>query len=413
MRSQGLLRIVRYAYYAFIFSFPFEEILVDLGIGTGNFSPPKLIGYIFVVVALLQPHLCFRRPPKAFWYFVAYLLVFVFLGVLLESEFQGRVVVQFFRFCQLLILFWISYNLMRYEKVVKGTFLMLATSCTLLAILQMLGITSRIIGQDRIAAAAGNPNTLSAVLSLGLLALIGLAYSRKERDTKVRWLAWLSFGVLIIAIVATGSRGPVVALAVGFSIFLLKGRSLVSILKAGLIVLLGIGSLIWASYHVEPVRERWEKTFVEGNMAKREQIFPAAWEMFQEKPLTGWGPIRNNYELGARLGEKRVRRLDTDGQRDAHNLYLSILTETGLLGAVPFFIALWLCWRAAWRARDSIQGVLPMAMLACLLVINLTGTWHDRKLFWVVPAYALASSSYVAVPILAKPVTRRYRLVRH
>jgi O-antigen ligase len=404
--------VVRYVYYAFIFSIPFEEVLVDAGIGTSSFSAPRMVGYLLVVAASLQPALSFRRPPKAVWYLLTYLLVIIFLGVLLESEQYRRAVIgQFLKFGQMLILFWISHNMMRYERVVKGTLMTLAASTTVLAVLQIVGVTSRVIAQDRIAAAGGaNPNTISAVLALGLLALLGLAYSRRETDRKVHWLTWFGFGILVIAIVHTGSRGPVVALAAGLLIFLLKGRSLISKLKTGLIVLLALGSLVWASYQVEGVRARWEQTLVEGSLAKREKIFPRAWAMFKEKPLIGWGPISSLYELRDRMPldpEKMLLPLDT------HNLYLTILTATGLLGAVPFFATLWLCGRAAWRARDSLQGVLPMAMLACLLTINMAATWHNRKLFWVVLAYALASSSYVALPRLLKPVKRQYRLVRH
>ena len=124
-------------------------------------------------------------------------------------------------------------------------------------------------------------------------------------------------------------------------------------------------------------------------MAGREKIFPAAWGMFQEKPLFGWGPVRHYYELGSRLGQPT---------RDPHNLYLWLLVETGLLGAIPFFAGLWLCWHAAWKARHSIQGVVPVAMMLCLLVNNAKGTGLTDKLSWIILAYALASSSSVPPP---------------
>ena len=114
---------------------------------------------------------------------------------------------------------------------------------------------------------------------------------------------------------------------------------------------------------------------------------PKALEMFKERPLIGWGPVHHLYELGSRFG---VLKLDT------HNLYLWLLTETGLLGAIPFFIGLGICWSAAWKARDGIQGILPTAMIVFLLTINMAGTWHNRKLFWIVLAYGLASYSFVA-----------------
>ena len=33
-----------------------------------------------------------------------------------------------------------------------------------------------------------------------------------------------------------------------------------------------------------------------------------------------------------------------------------------------------------------------MAMLSCLLIFNLSGTWQNRKLFWLTAAYVLASA---------------------
>lgn len=393
IKINGPMWAVCYAYYAFIFSIPFEE--ADIGIGSGYFAVSKMIGYIFILLVPLQPRLCFRSPPRAFWCFAIYLCVYVILGVYVmwsipqEPEFMAQMIGRLFTLIQVLILFWISYNLMRYERVIKGTLLMLAASCVVLAVLQALGITSETEAQDRVSAFGTNPNTLGALLALGLLALVGLAYGRKEIDNKVRLLMWLSGGILAIATIRTGSRGAMTALVVGLLFFSLKGRSVLSMLKVGLIVIPAISSLLWVSYHSEAVRRRWEQTFLKGSLAGREDILPEAWEMFKEKPLIGWGPVYHYVELGSRFGVPA---------KDTHNLYLWILTETGLLGAIPFFVGLWFCWRAAWRARRSIQGVLPIAMLSCLLTINMSGTWHNRKPFWIVLAYALVSSSYVVPP---------------
>ena len=101
-----------------------------------------------------------------------------------------------------------------------------------------------------------------------------------------------------------------------------------------------------------------------------------------------------------------------------HNLYLWILKETGLLGAIPFFIGLWLCWRSVWKARGSAQGTLPLACLVFMLVINMNGTYLYYKLFWLVLAYALASGGYALAsagnslqtfPVIAKRYTGRRR----
>lgn len=106
--------------------------------------------------------------------------------------------------------------------------------------------------------------------------------------------------------------------------------------------------------------------------------------MFLDRPVIGWGPVSYGYELGSRTGV---------AYRGAHNLYLFLLIETGLVGAVPFFIALGLCLQSAWHNRGGAYGVLPLALLVLMLIANLSGDWLDRKLLWVTLAYALASGA--------------------
>jgi len=396
--------IIRYAYYAFVFSIPFESAVI--GIVPGHLTIARMIGYVFVLVALLQPSLCFRSPPKGFWYFVAYLYVFVALGFVQESEFLRLTFSRLLMLIEMLMLFWLSYNMMRYQHVSNATLMILAVSCTLLAILLALAVGSEpappnsrgLADQERISAFGDDPNTTAGVLSLGTLALMGLAYGREKARWSVRMLTWVGLGVLASVIVFTGSRGSLVAVTIGLLALFLSGKGrapwpraqLSGVrLKVGLIIVIAMSLLIGISYYYEPAKKRWERTFTEGSMAGRERIFPAALEMVFEKPLIGWGPTHHYYELGSRLGRPF---------RDTHNLYLWILTETGLVGAIPFFIAVWYCLRGAWKARGGVDGPLPLALLLALLTINLSLTWHNMKLFWIVLAYTLASGDVTAMP---------------
>lgn len=380
--------LIRYTYYAFIFSIPFE--LAFLRVVPGQSTLTRFIGFLLLAVALVQPRLCFRWPPDAFWCFAVYLFVYTILGFLQDAVYQSAMVARLFTLSQMLVLFWVSYNLLRYERVLRGTLLTLSVSCVCVAVLQFLGISSQEVGQERLTAFGDNPNAVGVQLSVGLLALSGLAYGRKISTWQLRLLFWLCTGLLAVAIVRTGSRGAILALTTGLLLFFLRDKSLVAKLKVGVTALIAVGFLGFAAYQIEAVRARWEKALVEGHLAGREEILPQAWEMFEERILFGWGPIHHYYELGARLG------LLGRG-RDTHNLFLWILTEVGIIGGIPFFAGLWLCGYAAWRARHTVQGILPLAMLVCLLIANMSSTWHNRKVFWVVLAYALASRSYVQV----------------
>jgi hypothetical protein len=58
---------------------------------------------------------------------------------------------------------------------------------------------------------------------------------------------------------------------------------------------------------------------------------------------------------------------------------------------VPFLLGLGLCVRAAWKARRATPGALPLALLAVLLMGNMSGNRIAFTPFWLVLAYALAS----------------------
>lgn len=142
------MSIVRYAFYAFIFSVPFETVArTVMGIGMETLHVSKLAGYGFVVSALLfQPRLFLKFPPQPFWCFGSYLYIYLLHLILLEgpapNEFRVAV--------QMLILFWLSYNIMEDKRVVESSLTTLFASILLLSVLQVLGIISVEIAGGRI-----------------------------------------------------------------------------------------------------------------------------------------------------------------------------------------------------------------------------------------------------------------------
>src|SRR6266545_172671 len=129
-----------YAYYGFVFTLPLQVV----NIGISDFGVSKLIGLALIGLSLTRPKSCFRRPPKAFRFFAAYLAVYVFLGLpfIIDPETTGlasAVISQLFMQIQLLVLFWISYNLLRSDQVKKATLFAMALSCILITIALEVG----------------------------------------------------------------------------------------------------------------------------------------------------------------------------------------------------------------------------------------------------------------------------------
>jgi O-antigen ligase len=254
--------------------------------------------------------------------------------------------------------------------------------------MEFVGMAGTERAGGRMAMFEDDPNTSAAVLALGLLAVIGLIYGRAGRTRHSRILGWTLIALVAVSQVRTGSRGGAVALAAGLLVFVLRRGSINARIRNALIVVLTLTLVALTTLSSERLTARWEGTLEEGSMAGRERIFPAAWGLFLESPVVGWGPVVNYYLLAKRLSSPAVA-------RDTHNLYLAVLTETGLVGGIVYFLALGLCVRAAWIARAGPQGVLPLAMLSAVLVVNLSLTWQNRKLYWFVLAFALASAEFV------------------
>jgi O-antigen ligase len=309
-----------------------------------------------------------------------------------------QIIIRLLTFVQLLVLFWISYNLLQHRRVARGSVITIICASVILAFLFTSGVTrdeataakaavgKLKTGQDRASVGDANPNRMGVVLSLGMIALTGLAYGQQKRKLKTRVFFWSLFGLMAVGLVRTGSRGALVALIVSLLLFPLSRGNLVGKFKIAVATLLGLAVLLGAAYQFEAFRRRWEKTFATGDLTGREIIFAKAAEMVVDRPLIGWGPVQNRVELGFRLGA---------GEWDAQNLYLHLLTEVGIVGAIPFFVALGLCLRAAWQARKTTHGVLPLAMLAYYLTVTMKGTYINDKFLWVVFAYSLASSAFL------------------
>ena len=387
--------LVRGAFYVFIFSLLFEwpDRPIPMEI-------PTLIGFIYLAFTLLQPKVCYRYFPKELGFYAVYVLFLTLLcGFVRRQEDAIRLLTLM---VQIFFLMWSGYNLMRYERIMKTALMTLVISCSTISVMQLSGVAathwydyyegsrSSVLGQ--------NPNNMANNISLGLVALMGFAFGRNKTSPWVKYVAAPLAVIMVGAIIDTGSRGALIALGIGFAAFTIRGKTLWAKAKSLIIVLSVLGGLVLVVSQTPSIASRYMRAIYENNMAGREVLFPAAWDMFKEKPLLGWGPIDNKYELGKRVqifkNPNIFRRSESHkGAMDTHNMFLDAMTSMGLFGTVPLYIYIILCMLAAWRARRGSQGALPLAMVVTVILINMSGNWVASKLDWLMMAYALASAS--------------------
>jgi O-antigen ligase len=378
--------VVRLALLVYVLSIPFEFPRRSIPL-----EIPTLTGLIFLATTVLNPGLAFRRIPAAVFWFGLHLWILAAVAIVMQVDQRALATKQFLLMVQLLLLMWTMYNLMADPRVLRGVLLSIVIACTVRAGLQVAGVgTSSYTvwtGGERVTAFGQNANLSAMILSAGLVTVLGLVAVRE------RWLprlGLLSIPLAVVmgwAIIQTGSRGGVLCAAFGLAVFAFAGRTARQRIRNGLLGVLALVVLIWGVTRSEALRERFVAAAEQGALAGRENIWPAALEMIQERPLFGWGLIDNQYEMGHRIAYRLPH-------RDMHNMFLELFTNSGAIGAIPFIVGIILCLLAAWRARRGPLGVMPLAMTGAILIGTLSGTWIASKILWLCLTLALAAGAH-------------------
>lgn len=383
--------VVLTAFYVMVFSFNFE--MPD----RGGWEIPAMTSALFILSTPLAWRACYGRVPSAFLWFAGFMWALVGLSVFHGWVDFTDVRHYYIVMAQALVVGWASVNLFSRPRVGITALWSFALSALARSVLPMIGVgrTAYTVwtGGERITAFGQNANFSAIMLSGGLVTLLGLTYGRPGTSRLVRLAAWPIGGLIVAAIMETGSRGGLIALAAGLlALAFTAGGNLKVRIRNAVVVLLTMGLLGYSAFTATVMKNRLEATAETGTMAGREQLWPSLVDMFQEKPLLGWGPLNNQYEVAARTTDMAKE------HRDAHNLLLELLTSVGVLGSVPFVIGLVACTIGAWRGRTSPYGIVPLALLALFFVANISTNLIAYKPFWWVLALALASGSLAVIP---------------
>jgi O-antigen ligase len=223
-------------------------------------------------------------------------------------------------------------------------------------------LTSAVDGGARFEGGGGDPNFLAAsivaaaVIAAGLLASTG--------SPVLRLFLLVAIAILIAGLVGSASRGG--ALAAGVTIVaalvVFKDRRAHVLAVTGVVI--GIAALMFSH-----APDQWERVtnFDEDN--GRSDLWTVAWEMGKDNPVVGVG--LHNFRVHSpdyvqEPGQVERVGLIVETQRLAHNTYLQLFAEGGVV-ALSLFLAVAVgCLRAAKRAADwfELQGERSLETLA-------------------------------------------------
>lgn len=197
-----------------------------------------------------------------------------------------------------------------------------------------------------------DPNYLAAGIVPAMALAVGLI--RWTRASSVRWLLAGLLLVLTIGLLATGSRGGLIAAAVAivFTLILSRGRRLRLGVAAAMMI--GLGGAWVASSSPETLERLREFETGSG----REDLWQIAWNMSEDHPVNGVGLNNFREESGdyfRRPGRLGSSELILDNPHVVHNTYLQSLAETGVVGLALFGGFLAACLGATWRAGRLLE----------------------------------------------------------
>lgn len=305
-------------------------------------------------------------------------LVVLFLGWAavsqLWAEDSGVALTAFARLALNAVLFLIIFTAVRTPTQAIGFAAAFVAGASLDAIYGILFAPANPAYASRLSSSITNPNELASILVAALVLSFGLAVALKDQPL-ARWGA-LGAGALCTAgIFLTGSRGGLVSLAVALAAFLVvgarwRGRFLVVVAA---VVLAGIG---YFSYVASPETRSHVSTV--GSGTGRLDLWTVGWRMVEDEPLKGVGA--GNFAVSSvhyLLEPGAIERSDyiIGTPKVAHNTYLQLWAELGLVGLVVFLLVVGFCLYAALEAARSFsrQGDARMEVMSRALFVALAG----------------------------------------
>lgn len=296
------------------------------------------------------------------------------------------------RLVQVVVFFFIVYTALRERKHVRWLVLAFVSGASLTALVGLGGATSAESfdsGQEtsRLVGQIGDPNELAAILVPALaFVLFSLA---AFRSPLLRWLLSTFAIVLATALFLTESRGGLVGLFVmSVAAVAFAGRFRPRAVAA-VLTMAALGVSYYTLVAPPQSLQRITNFAAEGGTG-RTDLWSIALEVAEDHPIAGVG-IGNFVVVEPSYAARDIAisqvRLVVDKPKIAHNMYLQVLSELGLIGLTLFLVILATSLTLAWRAVRTFAraGDFELEMIARGVIVGLVG---------MLAAYSFISAQY-------------------
>ncbi|MBC8167513.1 MAG: O-antigen ligase family protein [Bryobacteraceae bacterium] len=377
-------RIAFWLLAAFVFTIPFEKSIALPGVGTLT----KILGGAALVAGISSAaaHRNLRFPN------LAILMAAVFIvwnwATWLWSLDRAATLVRAITLTQLGLLLWLVWQICRTARQQRLLLAAYAAGATVASIATIVRYGQHLQTYwNRYAAPGFDPNDLGITVSIAIPVALYLA----SRSTSgVASIFRIAVVLYCTAILLTGSRTALIASLAAFTLVAWTWRNSSTgqrISGLALTLLLISGAVLLAPKESRSRISTIGRELTQGTLHNRTTIWKAGVKVLRRYKLVGAGAgaypaaVKPLIGVPGRPGHEYV----------AHNTFLSVLVETGLIGFALFIAFLAVIATFIWVMPNPERAFWTVA-LAVWVIGASTLTWEHRKPGWLL--FALVTTEW-------------------
>lgn len=374
----------------FVFSLPLEKVLMVPGVGTIS----QALGLVaFAAGAATVAQRRAARLPNAGLLLAASFLLWSGLTYFWSLSGQATAA-RLATLAQLFTMLWLVWELCRTPAAQLWLMHAYVSGAAVSSVLTMIRYArSQQTYYRRYATAGFDPNDLGITLALAIPMAL---YLSSRVPARAAWLVRPATALIIAAILLTASRTALVAACLGFAFALLtwRGAALAPrIASVALLLLLVLGAIRLAPPASRERLATLPAELARGTLHNRTQIWKAGLKAFKRHWLAGVGAGAYPEAVRPWLGRPAV----PGHEYTAHNTFLSVAVETGVVGLLVFGLLLATLVLFTWVLAPA-ERALWYTALAVWTAGVLTLTWENRKPTWLLFALILTAWAHAFRP---------------
>ncbi len=373
------------ALVVFVFSIPWSEELPDVG----GVMAVRWLGLIAVVLGVLRAVLAGRVRKLSLVHgamiaFVSWSTLSLLWTIDYESTLSRAGT-----YSQLLMAVWLIWEVAESESRIKGLMaayvagagcasagtvvnFLTGNTAAQLAIASGDQSAHEVYSGTRFTIEGTNANDLGLMLALSIPMAVYLM--ARPKRTALSLLLWVHMATCITALLLTGSRGGMIAMATGLLMLPFAWNRLPS-MQRGISVVAAFATAAWAIWMIPAqIWNRLSSAMTElqsGTLTHRLDLWQGGIETFRDHPWVG---------VGSGAYGMAIMHL-VDIPYPAHNTFLSVAVELGTLGALLLIALVGLLFYCASRMRYLEASLWLILMLTWTVGVSVL-TWEYRKPTW-------------------------------